>query len=203
MDWAKKTARRDKKHLSFGIWCDLYKRFYRVVHLFKTTTKRISASSLCAWNNLPLWETQLWFANNFVVYTSSNITLKARWWTFTEIWDNVHNISSYIIVPMISMRLSQWYRVAYLISLKPTCMCCVVCLHLQLGSVVWSLTWKVNQSGLIDDSVVIPIPVKTHVACTVTKEAIYRLMLPARWPLVRSLSWEPSHAQWAMDGNCE
>ena len=28
MDWAKTTARRDKKLLSFGIWCDLYKRFY-------------------------------------------------------------------------------------------------------------------------------------------------------------------------------
>ena len=27
MDWAKTTARRDKKHLSFGILCDLYKRF--------------------------------------------------------------------------------------------------------------------------------------------------------------------------------
>ena len=24
MDWAKTTAREDKKHLSFGIWCDLY-----------------------------------------------------------------------------------------------------------------------------------------------------------------------------------
>ena len=28
MDWAKTTARGYKKHLSFGIWCDLYKRFY-------------------------------------------------------------------------------------------------------------------------------------------------------------------------------
>ena len=28
MDWAKTTARGDKKHLSFGIWCDLYWRFY-------------------------------------------------------------------------------------------------------------------------------------------------------------------------------
>ena len=28
MDWAKTTARRDEKHLSFGIWCDLYQRFY-------------------------------------------------------------------------------------------------------------------------------------------------------------------------------
>ena len=27
MDWAKTTARRDKKHLKFGIWCILYKRF--------------------------------------------------------------------------------------------------------------------------------------------------------------------------------
>ena len=24
MDWAKTTARRDEKHLGFGIWCDLY-----------------------------------------------------------------------------------------------------------------------------------------------------------------------------------
>ena len=24
MDWAKTTTRRDEKHLSFGIWCDLY-----------------------------------------------------------------------------------------------------------------------------------------------------------------------------------
>ena len=28
MDWAKTTAKGDKKHLSFGIWCDLYWRFY-------------------------------------------------------------------------------------------------------------------------------------------------------------------------------
>ena len=27
MDWAKTTARRDEKHLIFGIWCDLYWRF--------------------------------------------------------------------------------------------------------------------------------------------------------------------------------
>ena len=28
MDWAKTTARGYKKHLSLGIWCDLYQRFY-------------------------------------------------------------------------------------------------------------------------------------------------------------------------------
>ena len=28
MDWAKTTGRGEKKYLSFGIWCDLYKRFY-------------------------------------------------------------------------------------------------------------------------------------------------------------------------------
>ena len=28
MDWAKTTAQGDEKHLSFEIWCDLYKRFY-------------------------------------------------------------------------------------------------------------------------------------------------------------------------------
>ena len=28
MDWAKTTTRRDEEHLSFGIWCGLYQRFY-------------------------------------------------------------------------------------------------------------------------------------------------------------------------------
>ena len=28
MDWAKTTARAYKKHLTLGIWCDLYYRFY-------------------------------------------------------------------------------------------------------------------------------------------------------------------------------
>ena len=28
MDWAKTTAHGYKKHLNFGIWCDLYYRFY-------------------------------------------------------------------------------------------------------------------------------------------------------------------------------
>ena len=28
MDWAKTTARGYKKHLNFGIWCDLNYRFY-------------------------------------------------------------------------------------------------------------------------------------------------------------------------------
>ena len=27
MDWAKPTSKRNKKHLSFGNWCDLYLRF--------------------------------------------------------------------------------------------------------------------------------------------------------------------------------
>ena len=30
MDWANTTARGDEKHLSFDIWCDLYKRFYGI-----------------------------------------------------------------------------------------------------------------------------------------------------------------------------
>ena len=32
MDWAETTARRDKKHLSFGIWSELYWRFYGICH---------------------------------------------------------------------------------------------------------------------------------------------------------------------------
>ena len=37
MDWAKAIARRDEKHLSFGIWCDLYYRFdiiFILYHLY-------------------------------------------------------------------------------------------------------------------------------------------------------------------------
>ena len=28
MDWVETTTRQDEKHLSLGIWCDLYARFY-------------------------------------------------------------------------------------------------------------------------------------------------------------------------------
>ena len=28
MNWEKKTARRDERHLNFVIWCNLYERFY-------------------------------------------------------------------------------------------------------------------------------------------------------------------------------
>ena len=30
MDWAKATARRDEKHLSFGVWCVLQRLFYGI-----------------------------------------------------------------------------------------------------------------------------------------------------------------------------
>ena len=33
MDFAKTTVRGYKKHLNFGIWCDLYWRFYGSKHL--------------------------------------------------------------------------------------------------------------------------------------------------------------------------
>ena len=51
MDWAKTTARQYEKHLSFGIWCALYKRFggklfkYITFHL-KTTPCKIQPSPL-------------------------------------------------------------------------------------------------------------------------------------------------------------
>ena len=32
MDLANKTARQDENHLSFGIWCTLYYRFYSIQH---------------------------------------------------------------------------------------------------------------------------------------------------------------------------
>ena len=48
MDWEKTTARGYKKHLSFGIWCDLYKRFYgsfNYIPGYQITT------SFCTWHN--------------------------------------------------------------------------------------------------------------------------------------------------------
>ena len=34
MDWAKTPSSPDEKHLSFEIWCDLYKRFDIIVNDF-------------------------------------------------------------------------------------------------------------------------------------------------------------------------
>ena len=43
MDWARTIARRYKKHLSFGIWCDLYQRFYGISNslFMPTSVKKI------------------------------------------------------------------------------------------------------------------------------------------------------------------
>ena len=35
IDWAKTTAKQDENHLSFGIWCVLYKRFYGMSPCFR------------------------------------------------------------------------------------------------------------------------------------------------------------------------
>ena len=35
MDWAKSTAQGYKKHLNFGIWCDLYYMFYGSINLIE------------------------------------------------------------------------------------------------------------------------------------------------------------------------
>ena len=51
MDWAKTTAWGYKKYLSFGIWCDLYKRFYGISNnntMVKTTPY---ACKICNRNN--------------------------------------------------------------------------------------------------------------------------------------------------------
>ena len=46
MDWAKTTAWGYKKHLSFGIWCNLYKRFYGTMAagVLATQQARVSAA---------------------------------------------------------------------------------------------------------------------------------------------------------------
>ena len=47
MEWAKTSARRDEKHLSFGIWCALYQRFdsntrFSCVHIFHRADIRMT-----------------------------------------------------------------------------------------------------------------------------------------------------------------
>ena len=51
MDWAKTTARRDEKKLSFGIWCALYYRFERKGSAYYTSenlTPNLFTSLACA-----------------------------------------------------------------------------------------------------------------------------------------------------------
>ena len=51
MDWADKTARRDENHISFGIWCALYKRFYGMLHNTNDVTLWVNSSQhgCCSW----------------------------------------------------------------------------------------------------------------------------------------------------------
>ena len=51
MDWAKTTARRYKKHLRFGIWCDLYQRFYGncVFSAWRINTKGFGSQNCSGW----------------------------------------------------------------------------------------------------------------------------------------------------------
>ena len=61
MDWAKTTARRDEKHLSFGIWCVLYwgvdgiEKCFKLMRLFlkKSPTWWLSSSTLHKHFGLP------------------------------------------------------------------------------------------------------------------------------------------------------
>ena len=48
MDWAKTTTRRDKKHLSFGIWCGWYLRFDGNQNQFTISTNVFSAIYIVA-----------------------------------------------------------------------------------------------------------------------------------------------------------
>ena len=50
MDCSKTTARRSEKHLSFGIWCVLYKRFYGNCY-FRDTDLNALDEVLELWTN--------------------------------------------------------------------------------------------------------------------------------------------------------
>ena len=53
-DWEKTTVRRNEKHLSYGIWCDLYKRFDGIFSLgsldqLQYTMPFVSRSCIWSW----------------------------------------------------------------------------------------------------------------------------------------------------------
>ena len=53
MDWAKTTAWGYKKHLSFGIWCDLYKGFYGTFNNLFFNVGNTLAKSISTVHNRP------------------------------------------------------------------------------------------------------------------------------------------------------
>ena len=86
MDWAKTTAREDKKHLSFGIWCDLYKRFYGRGHM---TLCHGDASLLCEGNpSQRTNDAELWWFYwcTSVQSVKQTLELLVMWGTMTLMW---------------------------------------------------------------------------------------------------------------------
>ena len=51
MDWVKTTARRDEKHLSFQILCDLYQRFYGT-YILNTFLQATRVTSILRYEDL-------------------------------------------------------------------------------------------------------------------------------------------------------
>ena len=51
VDWAKTTPRGYKKHLSFGIWCDLYMRFYGKLISLENCQLGFTSVAVESWND--------------------------------------------------------------------------------------------------------------------------------------------------------
>ena len=64
MDWAQTTARWDKKHLSFGIWCVIYQRIYGMF-AFSIIYQH--------WNGTGSWNPSLWKTRTHTNYIISTI----------------------------------------------------------------------------------------------------------------------------------
>ena len=70
MDWATTTARGDKKHLSFGIWCDLYWRFYGITIIISVTIDPSNKS----YNALDKYATMYHFVTEMCTYVHISVT---------------------------------------------------------------------------------------------------------------------------------
>ena len=66
-DWAKTTARRDKKHLSFRIWCNLYWKFESICIFSRLDMLRVY------WNPSS-WKTRSHLPKKSIALTTDDLT---------------------------------------------------------------------------------------------------------------------------------
>ena len=66
MDWAKATARRDEKYLSFGIWWVLCLRIYGMCTFYNSSVHWTGTCSEAIWN----WSLHIWWRHQMETFSA-------------------------------------------------------------------------------------------------------------------------------------